>query len=140
MADVGQAEWEEVNLVTAGGNYGWPEAEGPCDGIGTESCSTPSSYDNPIYAYRHSSGGNSITAVMGYGQNTILIADYNQKWVKEVTFDDDYSSVIGVKVFDAAAPGSTIKLAQGPDGAIYQLTYDGKLTRIGLGDDGMSAV
>jgi hypothetical protein len=77
---------------------------------------------------------------MGYGQNTILIADYNQKWVKEVTFDDDYSSVIGVKVFDAAAPGSTIKLAQGPDGAIYQLTYDGKLTRIGLGDDGMSAV
>ena len=53
VADVGQATWEEVNLVTAGANYGWPNAEGPCNGIGTTSCATPSSYANPIYAYRH---------------------------------------------------------------------------------------
>ena len=66
VADVGQDTWEEVNLVTAGGNYGWPNAEGPCNGIGTTSCSTPSSYDNPIYAYQHDDGGGSITAVMVY--------------------------------------------------------------------------
>ena len=53
VVDVGQATWEEVNLVTAGANYGWPNAEGPCNGIGTPSCATPSSYANPIYAYRH---------------------------------------------------------------------------------------
>ncbi|MBP1818386.1 PQQ-dependent sugar dehydrogenase [Mycobacterium sp. OAE908] len=133
VADVGQAEWEEVNLVTAGGDYGWPYAEGPCNGIGTADCSTPSSYDNPIYAYRHASGGNSITGVLAYAdgnRNTVLIADFNQKWVKELTFNSDYSELIGEKVFGAAAPGSTNKLVQGPDGSIYQLTYDGTLTRI----------
>lgn len=136
VADVGQAKWEEVNLVTAGANYGWPNAEGPCDGIGTTNCATPSSYANPIYAYRHTSGGNSITAVTGYsglsanGQKTVLIADFNQGWVKKVTFNEDYSAVLDVTTFDDAASGATSKLAEGPDGSIYQLTYDGKLTRL----------
>jgi VCBS repeat-containing protein len=147
VVDVGQATWEELNLVTAGGNYGWPGAEGPCDGIGTTNCSTPSSYDNPIYAYRHSSGGNSITAVMvnagvnsGGGQNTVLIADFNQGWVKELTFNSDYSSLISERMFDSAATGNTNQLRQDADGNIYQLTFDGTLTRIALASDVSSTV
>jgi glucose/arabinose dehydrogenase len=29
VGDVGRSNWEEVNLVEAGGNYGWPLMEGP---------------------------------------------------------------------------------------------------------------
>jgi VCBS repeat-containing protein len=147
VVDVGQSTWEELNLVTAGGNYGWPGAEGPCDGIGTTNCSTPSSYDNPIYAYRHSSGGSSITAVMvhtgltsGDDQNTVLIADFSQGWVKELTFNSDYSSLISERMFDSAAAGNTNQLLQDADGNIYQLTFDGKLTRIALESDVPSTV
>lgn len=137
VVDVGQSTWEEVNLVTAGANYGWPHAEGPCDGIGAPSCSTPSSYESPIYAYRHNNGPSSITAVMsvagpgsGSGQNTVLIADFMEGWVKELTFNSDYSELISERMFDTAAPGNTNQLLQHPDGSIYQLTFDGTLTRI----------
>ena len=147
VVDVGQATWEEVNLVTAGANYGWPNAEGPCNGIGTPSCATPSSYANPIYAYRHTGGGSSITAVMVYagatsdsGQNTVLIADFNQGWVKELTFNSDYSSVISERLFEDAAPGHTNQLARDLDGNIYQLTFDGKLMRLAPFSDVFSTV
>jgi glucose/arabinose dehydrogenase len=144
VVDVGQSEWEELNLVTAGGNYGWPDAEGPSNGIGTASCSTPSSYDNPIYAHRHTFGGNSITSVLVHtasgDQITVLIADFSQGWVKELTFDSDYSSLISERMFDSAAAGNTNQLLQDADGNIYQLTFDGKLTRIGLASDVLSIV
>ncbi len=63
----------------------------------------------------------------GGGQNTVLIADFNQGWVKELTFN-------------SAAAGNTNQLLQDADGNIYQLTFDGKLTRIALESDVSSTV
>ena len=34
LGDVGQNTWEEINLVSAGANFGWPFAEGVCPGSG----------------------------------------------------------------------------------------------------------
>lgn len=44
--DVGQNTWEEINLGTAGANYGWPGSEGP-DNVG-------SGVTGPLLAYAHS--------------------------------------------------------------------------------------
>jgi aldose sugar dehydrogenase len=83
VADVGQNAWEEVDNVVAGGNYGWPNAEGPCNGIGVSNCSTPSSYINPIFAFNHNGGTAAITGVMVYtgpgtssSAPTLLFADF----------------------------------------------------------------
>jgi glucose/arabinose dehydrogenase len=67
VADVGQANMEEVSLVEAGGNYGWPIREGT-------SCFNSRQWDNPlagcaasglsdpIIAYAHQGG---LSAIIG---------------------------------------------------------------------------
>ena len=44
--DVGQSAWEEINLGTAGANYGWPNTEGPTNAAGIA---------GPLFAYDHDS-------------------------------------------------------------------------------------
>jgi len=68
-ADVGQNAWEEINLVTAGGNYGWSFREGLHDGPNVGS--TPAGWTgvDPIYEYGHGGGefqGRSITGGLVY--------------------------------------------------------------------------
>lgn len=130
--DVGGDAWEELNVVTRGANYGWPLAEGDCGNCG---------FANPIYTYHHTdppAKAGSITSVMVYTadtlgaeyQNKVFIADYTLGWIKELTFDSDFESFISERMFDDQA-GTTVKLAQGPDGKIYQLTiYPGVLSVI----------
>ncbi|MCB0925191.1 MAG: PQQ-dependent sugar dehydrogenase [Mycobacterium sp.] len=122
VVDVGEISWEEVNLVTAGGNYGWWPGEGPCDDC---------DYINPIYAYQRDALGAALTSVLVYTgstfdpsfQNKVFIADWARGWIKVLTCAEDYSSCGNVKTFDDDA-GSSVNLLQGPDGNIYQVTYD----------------
>jgi len=54
LADVGQGEWEEVNRVQRGGNYGWNVREGAhCYEAG--SCETGGLID-PVAEYSHAYG------------------------------------------------------------------------------------
>lgn len=132
VADVGENSFEEVDNVIAGGNYGWPGAEGNC----TSNCAGSI---NPIYAYSHDGEGASITSVLFYTggqlgdefQNTLLIADFIKGWIKALDCTADFSSCGNARDFDAQA-GQTVLLAQGSDGALYQLDYgSGRIVRIG---------
>lgn len=131
VADVGAAAFEELNLVTAGGNYGWPGSEGVC----TSGCG---SSINPIYSYPRGSGA-AITSVVFYNggalgagnQNKVFIADTVQGWIKVLTCTPDFTSCGNVQTFDPDG-GATVVLTQGPGGYLYQLTYSpGELVRIG---------
>lgn len=57
VADVGQDLWEEVNVVTKGGNYGWGEREGPArmfSRLDVPEKGGP--FIEPLHAYAHSEG------------------------------------------------------------------------------------
>jgi glucose/arabinose dehydrogenase len=132
VGDVGDRTWEELNNVVAGGNYGWPSAEGACADCG---------YANPIYTYPHTpppSRAGSITTVTVYTgtalperyQNKVFISDYTLRWTKMLTLDPTYSNVLEEEMLDTEA-GTTVQLLEGPDGNLYQLNiYPGTLYRI----------
>ncbi|MEJ7624907.1 MAG: PQQ-dependent sugar dehydrogenase [Pyrinomonadaceae bacterium] len=59
-ADVGQNVWEEVDIITLGGNYGWRIYEGNhCTNI--DGCGLPANYVAPVLEYNHGGGRCSIT-------------------------------------------------------------------------------
>jgi len=64
--DVGEHEWEEIDLGAPGANYGWPEREGPCPTGRSEDCPpAKKKYTDPVWSYRHDQPGGeceSITA------------------------------------------------------------------------------
>lgn len=77
-ADVGQDVWEEINLIVAGGNYGWSEREGPVRFATRElEKQNDKIYIDPVHAYKHDQGI-SITGGIVYRGNRLpsLVGKY----------------------------------------------------------------
>jgi uncharacterized repeat protein (TIGR03806 family) len=57
--DVGQGAWEEINLITRGGNYGWGDMEGDFCYSGRPNCSTLNKI-KPVHPISHNTGACSV--------------------------------------------------------------------------------
>jgi hypothetical protein len=124
VGDVGDKAFEELDLVTAGGNYGWPGAEGLC----TSNCA---GLVDPIYTYPRGAGS-ALAGVVVHQGTKLFIADEVQKWVKLLTCNASFTACGDPKDYDLGA-GSIVALGQGPESApgLYRLNYlAGTLVRI----------
>ena len=127
--DVGQSAYEEINQGTAGKNYGWPGIEG----FKTNQ-TPPANYQDPFYAYNHSSGC-SITAGEFYNPATAqfpssyvgqyFFADYCGGWIRTI------NPVTQAVASFASGLNRPLALKTGPDGSLYFIARGG----IGGGSD-----
>jgi glucose/arabinose dehydrogenase len=129
IADVGQSEQEEVNVIGAGEagvNFGWSDMEGP-DCFNLPDCN-PDDYTSPVFTYTHSSGdGCSITGgYVSHGEEFAAIdgvyvfGDYCSGLVWGTGQDDSGEWVTS----DPVETGLQItSFGQGSDGTVYLVSY-----------------
>ena len=146
LADVGQGEWEEVNIVQSGDNLGWRQVEGPECYI--NGCDL-SAFDAPVFSYPHNNsdnGGFSVTGGIVYRGALVpglvgkyLYADFvnPRLWVLTETATGGYASeLLTTSISNIAS------INEGPGGEAFVLSYGGTIYRINqdpLSTDGAPA-
>jgi len=130
-ADVGQDLWEEVNVVSKGGNYGWSVREGAYTfGNRTPEADSANAID-PVWAYDHSVG-KSITGGRVYRSDRLkelegkyLYADYVSGGVWALTLEDGAREAIrNEEVVAGGLP--VLAFGQDAQGEVYVMIDSGK--------------
>ena len=129
VADVGQSTREELDVVTAGGNYGWPAAEGT---VGTCAGCIP-----PVFDYGRTVGASITGGVFVTGnvypaflQGRYIFGDYVNSWIRFLEFDSADALVGTLSDFASSAEGP-VSFGVGPDGYIYYAAINtGRIYRI----------
>ncbi|RMG28913.1 MAG: T9SS C-terminal target domain-containing protein [Bacteroidetes bacterium] len=89
--DVGLGDYEEIDVIEPGKNYGWPIVEGPAGGQ-----SLPQDYQDPLYAYSHDEGCAIVGAAFYQPQQPVFpqryhhqffFADYCNNYIKVLNPD-----------------------------------------------------
>jgi len=131
LADVGQNEWEEINVIDAGKNYGWNILEGNhC--YNSAACDT-SKYESPVYEYNHDEGC-SITGGYVYRgsklanlQGQYVFGDYcsGKIWALDTTSTGTFQRRLMIK-----SDLNIASFSQGNDGEIYVIHHGGQIYAI----------
>lgn len=113
-SEFGQDTWDELNVIEAGGNYGWPEVEG---GAGEDGAGEGGSDDftDPVQQWPPSEASPSGMAVT---DQSILIAGLRGQRLHEVPLDDLSTST----QLWAGEHGRLRDVAQAPDGSLVVAT------------------
>ena len=123
VGDVGESSFEEINVIEAGKNYGWPSIEG----FQTEE-EIPDNYQDPIYAYTRDAGC-AITGVSFYNSNTI---QFPPEYQNKIFFSDycfNYIKTFDVKTKEVEMFAQDVRrpiaVTTGDDGSVYYIARGG---------------
>ncbi|WP_047519457.1 PQQ-dependent sugar dehydrogenase [Microbacterium sp. ZOR0019] len=119
-SEFGQDTWDELNVIEAGGNYGWPEVEG----VGERG-----TFTDPVQQWAPDAASPSGIAI---ADGAIFVANLRGERVRRVPLDDLSAST----EFFSGQYGRIRDVAVAPDGALWVLTNntDGR-GRPAYGDD-----
>ena len=130
--DVGQNQYEEIDVITKGGNYGWRLREGAHDYNTTDPRATVPLVE-PIYEYSHDLGC-SITGGVVYRGGALpklagqyLYADFCSGTVWALAHENGQRALGNVSLGSVPNPSS---FGEDAAGEVYLTAYDGFVYRI----------
>jgi glucose/arabinose dehydrogenase len=141
LGDVGDLAIEEVDIVSAGGNYAWPH----CEATQPTGCEQPGDTD-PIFFYYHSTNcsgvapflGSSITggsfagAGLGADAGSYFFGDFTGNAVYRLQPNGPRDGITGGATTIVTSAAGPVDVVTGPDGAIYYLAISaGEVRRLG---------
>jgi uncharacterized repeat protein (TIGR03806 family) len=126
-ADVGQTDWEEIDIIAGGGNYGWNPREGKHAYNGA---TAPSGAIDPVWEYGHGAGqsisggyvyrGNAMPALRGQ----YIYADFISGTVWALDSGNFTNQVL------INSGGSISSFGEDENGELYAVDYNGSVARI----------
>lgn len=136
VADVGQNQWEEVDVVPAGSgglNYGWNTMEGTHCYRPAQGCSR-TGLVIPVLEYDHGDGcsvtggyvyrGSRIPALRGH----YFYADYCGGWVRSFRYSG--GAAADRRSWDFGSIGSVLSFGEDAAGELYVLSGNGRVYRM----------
>jgi glucose/arabinose dehydrogenase len=117
VAEIGPEKNDEINLILAGKNYGWPEQQ----------CSGGTNFENAIICYDPSLEPGGIIFYSGDKLDfefPFILSSMNTANLYQVDFDEGLSSQKSI----LSGIGRVRDVVEGPDGSLYVITSntDGK--------------
>jgi glucose/arabinose dehydrogenase len=143
VGDVGQDDWEEIDIIQKGGNYGWSVREGAHNHQATPSF-MPRTID-PIFEYSHDGSAASVTGGYVYRGKKIpalygfyVFGEYSQGRIYGLKYEDGKVTASGLLIDpkDPTRKGGTKNPTQPSafgediDGELYMLDNNGPVYRI----------
>ena len=128
-------DYDEVNRVKAGANFGWPRVFG--DGLETFSRTNRlDGFDSPWFAYKRNAGASCTGALIyrdaskGKGfparyEGGLFYADFARKSVRFAPVDRKTLVPGESEAFMQGMTAGPVRIVVGPDGALYVLTHGG---------------
>ena len=115
-SEFGQDTWDELNVIEAGGNYGWPEVEGVADGGGAgDAGGGDGDFIDPVQQWSPDEASPSGLAVT---DDSILIAGLRGERLHQVPLNDLKSST----ELWTGEHGRLRDAVEAPDGSLLVLT------------------
>lgn len=129
LGDVGQNAIEEIDLIEAGGNYGWRVFEGTAPFDASANTLPPSAFTAPVHEYDHSAGFAVIGGTVYRGSRTptlqgrYLYGDFVTDTLWALDYDRGSGVVTGNEVI--ATADSPTSFGEDLAGEVYVVTRGG---------------
>ena len=123
-ADVGQNLWEEINIVTRGGNYGWNLREG-AHTFGKNGADARDDLIEPIWEYDHGVGKSITGGVVYRGkkvaalQGTYVYGDYVSGRMWALKYDAARKKVVSNMAIPSQSKMQSISFGEDEAGEVY---------------------